>query len=145
MANELLILKVDKSNQILVDVPEAALAAAGVSAMQCTTVASSKGASPGHLRVKIGAAGARYLLHQVGVRENSLAWPSTLPEPAATLVARALPEAERRVRALRAAGTQVPATLYSDDLARAGNEDVVAVNHRFRASAQSSHDYRPGA
>jgi hypothetical protein len=114
------------------------LGALGIDAAQCATLLRP---ADGWYRIKLGAAGARYLGDQDGLGEDARRWPSELPESMARTLVAALPHALDRIAERQAAGKNVSRMVFSNDLARVRGDDPIAVAVSYRARAESGFEY----
>jgi hypothetical protein len=130
--------RVDGNNNVHVDVSPSLLRAAGIDVDEYATLLRPADA---WYRIKLGAAGARYLGDGEGLGEDPRRWPTELPQHVARTIVAALPHALERINDEYAAGRRVSRMVFSNDLARARGDDPVAVAVSYRASAESGFEY----
>ena len=86
--------RVDGNNNVVVELDRDAFRTMAV-LPELTAPIVSPGESPDTVRVKIGAAGSRYLGSKLGIGPNPRRWPSTLPAEAEVMLIQAIPHAWR--------------------------------------------------
>jgi hypothetical protein len=133
------VVRVDGINNVLLDIPRAAFAEVGVEPDSYPKLAQP--ISHDVFRVKVGAAGSRYIGDIAHLGQEPRRWPIELPANIAELVAAGIPHAAERIATLRGRGTRAPAVVYSNDLARVRREEPSSVSERYRATAESSLEY----
>jgi hypothetical protein len=133
------LVNVDGNNNVVIDISESAFVAVGVVPSEYELLKQT--GSTTAYRVKVGAGGSRYLGDVHGLGEDARKWPDDLPSELAQMIAAAVPNADSRIRLMRAAGKRVPAAVYSNDLARVRGEQPEVVAARYRATALSIPEY----
>lgn len=126
----------DGNNNVHLLVPHDAFDVGGVTPADHPEVVQQL-EEPGVLRVRVGAAGSRYLADIAGLPPKPRDWPHQIEGIAAAVVS-AIPFAADRISQERANGQHRTPAIYSGDIARGLQQDPRGISRRFGGSSAPS-------
>src|SRR5688572_4601291 len=107
------VVRVDGLNNVLLDIDRDVFAEVDVEPDDYRDLA--RPVSHDVYRVKLGAAGSRYIGDIAHLGQEPRRWPTELPANVAELVAAGVPHASDRIGTLRGRGRRPPSVVYSND------------------------------